>query len=44
MRVDEALTGIRPITEQRPLKDIDAAYVRMMSGATTGRMVLTTDR
>jgi len=36
-----ALTGIRPSTEPRPLKDVDAAYEKMMSGEATGRMVLT---
>lgn len=36
-----ALTGIRPVTEVRPLKDVDAAYNRMMSGQVAGRMVLT---
>jgi alcohol dehydrogenase len=38
-----ALGGIRPITEVRPLKDVDAAYKRMMSGQVAGRMVLTMD-
>jgi alcohol dehydrogenase len=36
-----AITGIRPITETRPLADVNAAYERMMSGAAAGRMVLT---
>jgi len=39
-----ALTGIRPMTEARPLADVAAAYQRMMSGEATGRMVLTMDR
>lgn len=36
-----ALHGIRPITEARPLREIDAAYQRMMSGQARFRMVLT---
>lgn len=36
-----AMTGIRPITETRPLTDVDAAYKRMMSGEARYRMVLT---
>lgn len=39
-----ALTGIRPMTETRPLAEVAAAYDRMMSGAATFRMVLTTGR
>jgi len=35
------LAGIRPLTESRPLQDVEAAYERMMSGQTAGRMVLT---
>jgi alcohol dehydrogenase len=37
-----ALTGIRPITETRPLDEVDAAYHRMLSGDARYRMVLTT--
>ncbi len=36
-----ALNGIRPMTEARPLPEIDAAYQRMMSGKARFRMVLT---
>ncbi|NBE93078.1 zinc-binding dehydrogenase [Nonomuraea sp. KC401] len=39
-----ALTGIRPMTETRPLDDVAAAYDRMMSGDARYRMVLTTGR
>jgi alcohol dehydrogenase len=39
-----ALTGIRPITETRPLDQVGAAYDRMLSGAARYRMVLTTGR
>lgn len=35
-----ALTGIRPMTETRPLVEVAAAYDRMMSGAAKYRMVL----
>ena len=37
-----ALTGIRPMTETRPLDDAQAAYDRMLSGDARFRMVLTT--
>jgi alcohol dehydrogenase len=37
-----ALTGVRPMTETRPLDEADAAYNRMLSGAARYRMVLTT--
>lgn len=36
-----ALNGIRPMTEARPLPEIAAAYLRMMSGEARFRMVLT---
>ncbi|APR88431.1 Alcohol dehydrogenase [Minicystis rosea] len=36
-----ALTGIRPMTETRPLPEVGAAYERMMSGKANLRMVLT---
>ena len=36
-----ALTGVRSMTETRPLDDVNAAYDRMMSGAARYRMVLT---
>ena len=36
------LTGVRPMTETRPLDEVDAAYNRMMSGDARYRMVLTT--
>ena len=39
-----ALTGVRPMTETRPLDDVGDAYSRMMSGAARYRMVLTTGR
>jgi alcohol dehydrogenase len=39
-----ALTGIRPMTETRPLDEVGAAYDRMLSGAARYRMVLTTGR
>lgn len=39
-----ALTGIRPMTEAMPLKDVDEAYNLMMSGQANFRMVLTTER
>lgn len=39
-----ALTGIRPITEVRPLEEVQQAYDRMMSGDARYRMVLTTGR
>ena len=39
-----ALTGVRPMTETRPLDEVDAAYTRMMSGDARYRMVLTTGR
>jgi len=37
-----ALAGIRPITETRPLSDIQGAYDRMLSGDARFRMVVTT--
>ncbi len=37
-----AMTGIRPMTETRPLDQVDAAYNRMLSGDARYRMVLTT--
>lgn len=39
-----ALTGVRPMTETRPLEEVGAAYERMMSGDVRYRMVLTTGR
>ena len=39
-----ALTGIRPMTEARPLAEVNAAYARRMSGDAKFRMVLTTGR
>jgi alcohol dehydrogenase len=39
-----ALTGVRPMTEARPLADIEAAYRRMLSGDARYRMVLTTGK
>nr|WP_221380474.1 alcohol dehydrogenase catalytic domain-containing protein [Actinoplanes polyasparticus] len=36
-----ALTGIRPLTETRPLDEVQAAYDRMLSGEARYRMVLT---
>jgi alcohol dehydrogenase len=39
-----ALTGVRPMTETRPLGDVQAAYDRMLSGDARFRMVLTTGR
>ena len=39
-----ALTGVRPMTETRPLDEAGAAYDRMMSGDARYRMVLTTGR
>jgi alcohol dehydrogenase len=37
-----ALTGVRPITETRPLDEVGAAYDRMLAGDARFRMVLTT--
>ncbi|MEV4807193.1 alcohol dehydrogenase [Nonomuraea sp. NPDC049421] len=37
-----ALTGVRALTETRPLEEVAAAYDRMMSGEARYRMVLTT--
>jgi len=37
-----ALTGVRPMTETRPLDQAGAAYNRMLSGSARFRMVLTT--
>jgi alcohol dehydrogenase len=39
-----ALTGIRPMTETRPLDAAQAAYDRMLSGEARFRMVLTTGK
>ncbi|CAA9464771.1 MAG: Alcohol dehydrogenase [uncultured Rubrobacteraceae bacterium] len=39
-----ALTGVRPMTEARPLDEAGAAYDRMMSGDARYRMVLTTGK
>lgn len=39
-----ALTGVRAMTETRPLDDIQAAYDRMLSGAARFRMVITTGK
>jgi alcohol dehydrogenase len=39
-----ALTGVRPMTETRPLDQVGAAYDRMLSGDARYRMVLTTAR
>jgi alcohol dehydrogenase len=39
-----ALTGVRTMTETRPLEEADAAYNRMLSGDARYRMVLTTGR
>lgn len=39
-----ALTGVRPMTETRPLDDVQAAYDRMLSGDARFRMVLTTGK
>lgn len=39
-----ALTGVRPMTEARPLDEVDAAYNRMMSGDARYRVVLTTGK
>jgi alcohol dehydrogenase len=39
-----ALTGVRPLTETRPLDEVAAAYDRMLSGGARYRMVLTTGR
>lgn len=37
-----ALTGVRALTETRPLEEVSAAYDRMLSGEARYRMVLTT--
>jgi alcohol dehydrogenase len=37
-----ALSGVRPMTETRPLADIQGAYDRMISGDARFRMVVTT--
>ncbi|MET8870131.1 alcohol dehydrogenase [Nonomuraea sp. NPDC004580] len=37
-----ALTGVRALTETRPLEEVAAAYDRMLSGEARYRMVLTT--
>jgi alcohol dehydrogenase len=39
-----ALTGIRPMTETRPLDEVGAAYDRMLAGDARYRMVLTTGK
>jgi alcohol dehydrogenase len=39
-----ALSGVRPMTETRPLRDIQGAYDRMLSGDARFRMVVTTGR
>jgi alcohol dehydrogenase len=39
-----ALTGVRPITETRPLEQVGAAFDRMLTGEARYRMVLTTGR
>jgi alcohol dehydrogenase len=39
-----ALTGIRPLTETRPLDEVNAAYNRMLAGDARYRMVLTTGK
>ena len=39
-----ALTGVRPITETRPLEQVGAAFDRMLAGEARYRMVLTTGR
>jgi alcohol dehydrogenase len=39
-----ALSGVRPMTEARPLRDIQGAYDRMLSGDARFRMVVTTGR
>ncbi len=39
-----ALTGVRPVTETRPLDEVGAAYDRMLAGDARYRMVLTTGR
>jgi alcohol dehydrogenase len=39
-----ALTGIRPLTETRPLDEVAAAYERMLSGDARYRVVLTTGK
>lgn len=39
-----ALTGIRAMTETRPLDEVGAAYERMLAGEARHRMVLTTGR
>jgi D-arabinose 1-dehydrogenase-like Zn-dependent alcohol dehydrogenase len=36
-----ALTGVRPMIEKFPLKDVKKAYARMMSGEAQFRVVLT---
>jgi alcohol dehydrogenase len=38
-----ALSGVRPMTETRPLDDVEAAYQRMVSGEARYRVVLVTD-
>ncbi|MBO0874948.1 MAG: alcohol dehydrogenase catalytic domain-containing protein [Pseudonocardia sp.] len=39
-----ALTGVRPMTETRPLDEVGAAYDRMLAGEARYRMVLTTGK
>jgi hypothetical protein len=39
-----ALSGISPMTEERPLEEISEGYKRMLSGEANFRVVLTTDK
>ncbi|MCM0675293.1 alcohol dehydrogenase [Micromonospora phytophila] len=39
-----ALTGVRPMTQTRPLTEVDDAYNRMLTGDAHYRMVLTTGK
>jgi alcohol dehydrogenase len=39
-----AMTGVGPITEARPLDEVDPAYDRMLSSDAYDRMVLTTGK
>jgi alcohol dehydrogenase len=39
-----ALAGIRPLTEERPLDEINEGYQRMLSGSAQFRVILTTGR
>ncbi len=38
------MTGVGPITEARPLDEVDPAYDRMLSSDAYDRMVLTTGK